>query len=96
MERKLGTTSMKMSIRTDGSGITDWVAFKLDGDYVLNCTIGVHFGLGGSLTVIHNTTCRNITGVPGVTNFVLKKTCLVESVQLGKKSDQKASGGGWW
>ena len=62
---------MKMSVRSDGSDITDWVAFKLDGDYVLNCTIGINIGLGGNVTMMNNVTCKNTTGTPGMINIVI-------------------------
>jgi len=61
-ERQLGTTSMKKSVRNDGSGITDWVALQLDEDNYLNCSIGTNIGLGGNVTMLENITCVNETG----------------------------------
>ena len=61
---------MKMSVRSDGSDITDWVAFKLDGDYVLNCTIGINIGLGGNVTRMDNVACQNTTEDPGMINIL--------------------------
>ena len=59
---------MKMSVRSDN--ITDWVAFKLDEDSVLNCTIGINIGLGGNVTRMDNVACQNTTRDPGMINIL--------------------------
>ena len=63
---------MKVSVRDDGSGVTDWVAFDLGGNNVLNCTIGIVFGSGGNVTMLENTECRNITDDSGMINIYVK------------------------
>jgi len=61
-ERKVGTTSVKIFDREDG--VTDWVAFDLGGNNVLNCTIGIPFGSsGGNVTMLENVKCSNISDV---------------------------------
>jgi len=80
-ERKVGTTSMKMSVRSDN--ITDWVAFKLDEDSVLNCTIGINIGLGGNVTRMDNVACQNTTEDPDLFSKRLTEDDLAHTVEYG-------------
>jgi len=62
-ERKLGHTNMAASINAK-SGLTDRVAFKLDEDNYLECTIEEKIGLSGDVLKLENTECKEIEGIP--------------------------------